>query len=214
MSKTFRCYSAMVSAAVCLAFIFGIAKPLCGMGGVTLHDDAGKNQPPSPVVPHNNDYIIGTEDVISVNVWKEPDISRAVPVRPDGKISLPLVGEIQASGLTPMQLQSQVTEKLEAFVAHPQVTVIIQQVKSQRFNIVGEVQRPGEYDLAKPMTVLDAIALAGGFVEFAKTNKVYILRRAEDGSTRRIPFNYKQVAKGKGPGQDVRLQSGDTIIVP
>jgi len=167
-----------------------------------------------PADVDKNQYIIGPEDVIAINVWKENDMSRTLPVRPDGKFSLPLVGEIQARGLTPAQLQAQLEDKLKAYFAHPQVTVMVMEVKSQRFNIVGEVLRPGSYDLAKPMTVLDAIALAGGFQEFAKSNKTYVLRKSSEGSTTRIPFRYKDVVNGRDLASNVSLHPGDTIIVP
>src|SRR5438105_7951746 len=161
-----------------------------------------------------SDYIIGSEDVLAVNVWKEPEISKVLPVRPDGKISLPLIGDTAASGLTPKQLQDNIEKNLEAYMSHPEVTVIVQEAKSQRFNIVGEVQRPGSYNLGTPMTVLDAIAVAGGFKDFAKTSKVYVLRSSRDGTQERLPFNYKKVIRGRHSEQNVALQAHDTIVVP
>ncbi len=160
------------------------------------------------------DYIIGPQDVLAINVWKEPEISRAVPVRPDGKISLPLVGDIVASGLTPMQLEKEISEDLKAYIANPEVTVIVQAVNSRKFNIVGEIARPGTYPLTKQMTVLDAIAQAGGPRDFAKAKKIYVLRLLEDGERLRIPFNYKDIIRGKNFHQNVELQPGDTIVVP
>jgi len=159
-------------------------------------------------------YVIGPDDVLAINVWREPEISRTLPVRPDGSISLPLVGEIKASGQTPRELQAKITEELRAYLSNPQVTVIVQDVRSQRFNIVGEVVRPGSYTLARPMTVLDAIATAGGFAQWAKTSKIYVLRRNKDGSRLIVPFNYKDVIKGKKFYQDLELEPGDTIVVP
>jgi len=161
-----------------------------------------------------SDYIIGSEDVLAVNVWKEPEISKVLPVRPDGRISLPLIGDTAASGLTPKQLQENIEKNLEAYMSHPEVTVIVQEAKSQRFNIVGEVQRPGSYNLGTPMTVLDAIAVAGGFKDFAKTSKVYVLRSSRDGTQERLPFNYKKVIRGRHSEQNVALQAHDTIVVP
>ncbi len=161
-----------------------------------------------------DDYVIGPEDVLAINVWREPEISRTVPVRPDGKISLPLIGDLEASGLTPVNLRNAVAEKLKAYISNPEVTVIVQEVKSQKFNIVGAVLRPGSYDLAKPVTVLDAIALAGGFQEFAKVSKIYVLRRMADGSRKTLPFNYKAVIRGRRFDQNVELKPGDTIVVP
>jgi polysaccharide biosynthesis/export protein len=164
--------------------------------------------------PSKDDYVIGTEDVLAINVWKEPEISRSVPVRPDGKISLPLVGEVLASGLTTDQLRDNIAGKLKEYVSNPEVIVIVEGVKSRSFNIVGKVMKPGSYDLARPITVLDAIAVAGGFQEFAKTGKVYVLRREADRSREMLPFNYKLVIKGKGLDQNVELQPGDTVVVP
>ena len=160
------------------------------------------------------DYIIGPQDVLAINVWKEPEISRAVPVRPDGKISLPLVGDIVASGLTPMQLEKEISEDLKAYIANPEVAVIVQAVNSRKFNIVGEIARPGSYSLTKQMTVLDAIAQAGGPRDFAKVKKIYVLRQLESGERLRIPFNYKDIIRGRNFHQNVELQPGDTIVVP
>lgn len=159
-------------------------------------------------------YVIGENDVLAVNVWKEPDISRSVPVRSDGKISLPLVGELQASGQTPRQLEQEITKRLESYISEPEVTVIVTDSKSQRINILGMVVKPGAYLLTSSTTVLDAIAMAGGFRDFAKQKSVYILRRAPNGSEQKIPFNYKDVIKGKNTEQNVRLQPGDTVVVP
>jgi polysaccharide biosynthesis/export protein len=171
------------------------------------------NSSPAPK-PSKDEYVIGPEDVLAINVWKEPEISRSVPVRPDGKISLPLVGELAASGLTTMKLRDSIAERLKEYISNPEVIVIVQEVKSRSFNIVGKVGKPGSYDMAKPMTVLDAIAVAGGFQEFARTAKIYVLRRQADGSRSMLPFNYKLVIKGRGLEQNVELQLGDTIVVP
>jgi polysaccharide export outer membrane protein len=152
--------------------------------------------------------------MLAINVWKEPDISRNVPVRSDGKISLPLVGELQASGMTPKKLENEIASKLQSYISEPEVTVIVQEIRSQKFNILGQVAHPGSYSLANPMTVLDAIALAGGFRDFAKQKSIYVLRRNADGTQARLPFNYKDVIKGKNPSQNVTLASRDTIVVP
>jgi polysaccharide biosynthesis/export protein len=164
--------------------------------------------PPAP------GYSIGTEDILAINVWKEPELSRTVPVRPDGKVTVPLIGEVQAQGLTPNELETNIAKALKSFVANPEVSVIVQEVHSVKFNILGEVTKPGSYPLAKPTTVLDAIALAGGFRDFAKTTKIYVLRVRTDGSRHTMPFNYKNVIKGKNFDQNVELLPGDTIIVP
>src|ERR1017187_365975 len=159
-------------------------------------------------------YIIGAEDVLSVNVWKEPEMSRTIPVRPDGMISLPLIGEIKAVGYTPVQLQDIIAESMKKMISDPQVTVIVEKIGSLNFNIVGEVARPGYFPLTRRMTVLDAIAMAGGFKDFAKTKRVYVLRTTANGTQERLPFNYKDVIKGKNQQQNIELQPRDTIVVP
>ena len=162
----------------------------------------------------DSSYVIGANDVLAINVWKEPDISRSVPVRSDGKISLPLVGELQAGGQTPRQLEDEITKRLKNYISEPDVTVIVTDSKSQKVNILGMVARPGAYLLTSSTTVLDSIAMAGGFKDFAKQKAVYVLRQGADGAQQRIPFNYKDVIKGKNPEQNVRLQAGDTVVVP
>jgi len=161
-----------------------------------------------------NEYLIGPDDILAINVWKEPEISRTLPVRPDGNISLPLVGDLKASGHTPTQLQKAIKEQLVEYLSNPEVTVLVQEAKSHKFNIIGEVAKPGSYVMAGPMTVLDAIATAGGLREFARTTKIYVLRVTTDGSRVRIPFNYKQVLKGNDLRADVQLQPHDTIVIP
>ena len=160
------------------------------------------------------DYVIGKDDILDINVWKEPEISRTVAVRPDGKITLPLMGDIAAEGLTSQQLQLKITQGLETFLSKPEVTVIVKEVRSQKFNVIGQVLRPGSYNLIRPATVLDALSLAGGFRDFAKEDKIYVLRRLENGRTVRMPFNYKAVIKGKHTDQLFELQPKDTVIVP
>jgi polysaccharide export outer membrane protein len=163
---------------------------------------------------HDATYVIGDDDVLAINVWKEPEVSRTVPVRSDGKISLPLAGEVQASGQTPLQLEKLLAAKLQSFISEPEVTVIVTEVKSQKFNILGQVSKPGSYPLTNSSTVLDAIALAGGFRDFAKQKSIYILRQNPDGVQTRLPFNYKDVIKGKNSAQNIKLLPRDTIVVP
>jgi polysaccharide export outer membrane protein len=174
--------------------------------------------PPSEVTaskPHDNSFVIGNDDILTINVWKEPDVSqKAIPVRTDGKISLPLVGEVQATGRTPLKLEQEIAAKLKNYISEPEVTVIVQQINSQKFNILGQVNKPGSYLITNSDTVLDAIAVAGGFRDFAKQKSIYVLRQNADGSQTRIPFNYKEVVKGQNPGQNIKLQPRDTIVVP
>jgi len=163
---------------------------------------------------HDGGFVIGNDDVLAIQVWKQPDISRTIPVRSDGRISLPLVGELQAAGKTPLQLEQDITNKLQAFIANPEVAVMVQQINSEKFNILGQVVKPGSYSLIRGTTVLDAIANAGGFRDFAKQKGVYVLRRNASGDDSRIAFNYKEVIKGKKPEHNIKLEPHDTIIVP
>jgi polysaccharide export outer membrane protein len=162
----------------------------------------------------NENYIVGVGDVLEVNVWKEGELSKTVPVRPDGMITLPLVGEIKAVGLTPNQLQDQVTTALQKVVSEPQVTVMVVSVNSMSFNIMGQVNKPGYYPLTRPITILDAIALSGGFRDFAKQKKIYVLRRTENGTEERLKFNYKEVIKGKNMAQNIKLLPHDVLVIP
>jgi polysaccharide export outer membrane protein len=175
---------------------------------------APDNVPKSAPGVRPESYVIGAEDQLFVYVWKEPEMSKSIPVRPDGMISLPLIGETKAAGYTPVQLQDILTEAMKKYVSDPQVTVMVEKVGSLSFNIVGEVNHPGYFPLTRRMTVLDAIAMAGGFRDFAKSKKVYVLRTAANGTQEKLPFNYKQVIKGQNPQQNIELQPRDTIVVP
>ena len=184
--------------------------------------NASRSETPAPprpsnsatTQPHDNSFVIGNDDLLAISVWKEPDISRQVPVRSDGRISLPLVGEVKAAGETPLKLEQELAARLKNYIEEPEVTVIVQQINSQKFNILGQVSRPGSFALTNSATVLDAIALAGGFRDFAKQKSIYVLRENGDGTETRIPFNYKQVVRGKNPEQNIKLQPRDTVVVP
>jgi polysaccharide biosynthesis/export protein len=178
--------------------------------------DTTENRPGTTAARVRSDdvYIIGANDVLSINVWKEPDVSRNVPVRTDGKISLPLVGELQAAGETPRQLEQDITKRLQSYISEPEVTVIVTDSKSQKINILGMVVRPGAYLLSGSTTILDAIAMSGGFRDFAKRKSIYVLRSNSDGTQKRIPFNYNEVIKGTHPEQNIKLLAGDTVVVP
>ncbi len=158
-------------------------------------------------------YLIGAQDVLDISVWKEPDLSRSVPVRPDGKISLPLLNDVQAAGLTPSQLTVQITAGLNKFMTNPQVTVIVSQINSQRIYILGEVARPGAFALVPGMTILQALSDAGGLTPFANSKKIYVMRE-QGGKREKLFFNYKEVLDGKRPEQNVDLKPGDTIVIP
>jgi polysaccharide export outer membrane protein len=183
-------------------------------GTVADVSKTNSNTDPGSLKLHDDTYVIGEADMLAINVWKEPEVSRSVPVRSDGKISLPLAGEIQAAGLTPLKLEQQIADKLKSYISEPEVTVIVQQGNSQKFNILGQVVRPGAYPLANTTTVLDALALAGGFRDFAKQKSIYVLRQNSDGSEVRLPFNYKSVVTGKNQSQNIKVQPRDTIVVP
>ena len=169
---------------------------------------------PSRSTRSDNSFIIGNDDVLSISVWKEPDLTKQLPVRSDGKISLPLIGDIQAAGRTPSQLEQDIADRLKAYITNPQVSVIVQEIKSENFNILGQVSKPGSYPLASGTTVVDAIATAGGFKDFAKKKGVYILRRNPAGTEVKYAFNYDEFIKGKNTKQNIMLKPHDTVIVP
>lgn len=191
------------------------SKPTSENKLVSDKDKAGGGVDQLAAKPATDDpnYVIGPEDELIVNVWREADISRSVPVRPDGKISLPLLNDVQASGLTPMQLGAEITTRLKKFIADPQVTIIVSRVNSQRIYIVGEVGHAGAFTLVPNMTVLEALSSAGGCSVFAKQTKIYILR-VENGHESRLHFNYKEVLSGQRMEQNILLKPGDTIVVP
>jgi len=161
----------------------------------------------APVDPRS--FQLGAEDVISIRVWREPELSGVMTVRPDGQITMPLIGDVKASGLTPLQLAAQITEKLSKFINGPEVSVSVQAVRSRRYSVTGEVLRPGVYPLVVPTTVLDALTAAGGFREFANTKNITVMRGGK-----RFKFNYKDVIKGKNMSQNILLENGDYIVVP
>jgi polysaccharide export outer membrane protein len=180
-------------------------------------DTAGGGQTDSGASnrPHDDKFVIGNDDVLSVSVWKEPELTaKSLPVRSDGKISLPLVGEMQASGKTPLQLEQDITEKLKGFITAPEVNVTVEKVNSRKFNILGEVNKPGTYPLTASTTVMDAIATAGGLRDFAKKTGIYVLRKSPDGHESHMTFNYKDFIKGKNSTQNIKLEPEDTVIVP
>lgn len=166
---------------------------------------------PPPVI--DADYKIGAQDVVRIDVWKEPDISRIIPVRPDGKISLPLLNDVQASGLTAMQLAGAIRDGLTKYLTNPQVTVTVTEINSRRVYVTGEVMRTGAMPLLPNMTVLQALASAGGFTQFAKLKDIYILRM-ENGQQVKYGFDYKEALKGKHPERNILLKPGDLIVVP
>jgi len=190
---------------------------LAGMSVLTLamlaprvmaqsNDTGGKEAEAAP------DYVIGADDVLRISVWKEPDLSEILPVRPDGKISMPLLNDIQAAGLTPLQLRDSITEKLKKFVTDPRVTVVVTAMNSQRVFVTGEVTHSGPITLLPHMTMLQVLGQAG-LTQFANVKGIYLLRN-ESGRQVKLPFNYKEVVKGNHPEQNIALKPGDTVVVP
>ena len=161
-----------------------------------------------------SDYVIGPEDVLQVTVWKNDTLSRVVPVRPDGKISLPLLHDVQAAGLTSMQLRDKISRSLAEFMPNPEVSVIVTDVRSFRVSIMGEVQRPGVLLLRSSTTVLEAIAMAGGFRDFASPSKIVVVRKDAAGQTQKIPFNYNKAIRNGEVEDNILLKTGDVIVVP
>ena len=158
-------------------------------------------------------YQIGPEDVLDISVWKEPDVSRVVPVRPDGRISLPLINDVKAAGMSPQELAKTVSEKLRKYLNEPQVTVIVTAINSQRVYVVGEVLRAGAFPLIPGMNVLQALSSAGGFTTFADVKKIYVMRQ-RDGKLVELQFDYRAVLKGGNREQNIKLEPGDTVVVP
>jgi polysaccharide export outer membrane protein len=165
----------------------------------------------APVPPA--DYVIGAEDLLSVVFWREKDMSSEVAVRPDGKISLPLLNDVQAAGLTPTQLRDQLTEGAKQYVADPNVTVVVRQINSRKVYITGQVNKPGPYTLGAATTILQLIATAGGVMEYAHSDKIIVMR-TENGKQLSYPFDYKAVVARKNLKQNIELKPGDTVIVP
>jgi polysaccharide biosynthesis/export protein len=188
--------------------------PVQSGAGAAKPADAGLSPGTNPNPNDISEFVIGSEDSLMINVWKEPEVSRAVLVRSDGKITLPLIGEIQAAGKTPKQLQAEIAKGLGSYISDPEVSVIVQTSGSKKYSILGKVNRAGSVPLGGPTTILDAIAAAGGLQDFAKRKKIYILRTGPDGREQRIRFNYVEVTKGKHPEQNILLQSRDIIFVP
>ncbi len=161
----------------------------------------------APIDPKT--YLIGAEDILQIRVWREPDLSGPVGVRPDGKISMPLIGDLQASGLTPEKLAETIKGGLTKYVTQPEVMVQVAAVNSKKYFVSGEVLRPGSYPLVVPTTIAEALAIAGGFRDYADTKSILVMR-----GPKRYKFNYRDFVKGKNPTQNIPLESGDHIIVP
>jgi polysaccharide export outer membrane protein len=176
----------------------------------------GTAKPPVAIpagAPLPADYVIGPEDVLTIIFWREKDLSSEVIVRPDGRISLPVLQDVSAVGLTPEQLRESLTKTAERFVEDPNVTVVVKEIKSRKVFITGEVTRPGPYNITAPMTIVQLIAMAGGLLEYADAKNIVIVR-TENGKETSYKFNYREVSEGKNLKQNIQLKPGDTVIVP
>ncbi len=202
-------------AALLLMSSIALAQDAPAQPAATSASDKAASDKATNVVPDSQaglGYVIGPEDVLHIAVWREADLTATLPVRPDGKISLPLLNDVQASGLTPQQLANSVTEKLKKYIADPRVTVVVTQINSKRIYMVGEVFHPGPMPMIANMTVLQALSSAG-LNQFANTKRIYVLR-TENGKQQKLPVNYRKLVKGEQIEQNYLLQPGDEIVVP
>jgi polysaccharide export outer membrane protein len=174
---------------------------------------SSKNQPADHSVEMPRDYVIGLGDVLDVFVWRNDQLSRTVVVRPDGRISLPLIQDVQAQGLTVVQLKEEITRRFNEHINHPKITIVVSQINSYRVSVLGRVQRPGVYPITGDTTLVEAISAAGGFTEWANKRKITVITHQGE-EEKKITVNYKKIASGKDPSQNIILKRGDTIIVP
>ena len=201
-----------------LAILMGMGLWTTGMLAQASGTDKAITDKPAATVhvpeesSSDSDYVIGADDILRISVWKEPDLTETLPVRPDGKISMPLLNDIPAAGLTPLQLKDSITEKLKKFISDPRVTVVVTAMNSRRIFVSGEVVHSGHMPLLPNMTMLQALSQAG-FTQFANPKGIYLLR-TENGKQQKLPFNYKEVIKGNHPEQNIVLKPGDTVVVP
>jgi len=193
---------------ICLLLIFST----CAYAQ-TEKDDLSRKQAQAEIAADSNQYVIGAEDVLYIHTWKEETLSRTVPVRMDGKISLPLIDEVQAAGLTPLQLKQVLIEKFKRFMDNPNVSVIVMEANSFKVYVSGQVKTPGVYKIRGETSLLQIIPMAGGFTDWANQKKIVIIRK-ENGREKRITVNYRKIVDGKEPASNSILKSGDTVIVP
>ncbi|MDR3764596.1 MAG: polysaccharide biosynthesis/export family protein [Acidobacteriota bacterium] len=205
MTKLIRISAAVLLVFLCAATLaWGQAEPA---------KPAAAPSTPAAATADGDTYVIGESDLLTINVWHEPDLSRDLAVRTDGKITLPLIGELQASGQTVEQLRRTIAVQLKKYMEAPEVTVIVKEARSQFFTIVGMVQKPGSYPLTQRLTVMEGLAMGGGFKDFAKKKKILVVRTKRDGTTERLPFNYEAAANGELK-QNFALEQKDMIVVP
>ena len=205
----------LVILAICLSM--GMAQASSEKSGAKSKKEVVKGSQahttPGVVAADDPTYKIGPEDILKIDVWREDQLTRTVPVRPDGRITLPLLNDVRASGLTPMELAASIGDGLKNYVNNPQVTVSVMEINSRRIYVTGEVAKSGAFGLLPHMTALQAISSTGGFTQFARPKNIYILR-TEHGEQVKLPFNYKEAVKGHNPEQNIELQPGDVIVVP
>jgi polysaccharide export outer membrane protein len=204
-TKTYVCAGIIGSLVFCLSTLIAYSQP--DQGALSKEKTEAKS------MVDNESYVIGPEDVLHIHVWKEEDLSRTVPVRMDGNISLPLIRDIKAAGFTPLQLEAAITERLKGFYDNPNVSVTVMEINSFRVYVSGEVKTPGVYRLRSETSLLQVIPMAGGFTEWAKKKKILVIRK-ENGKEKRFVVNYKKAMEGDDPSSNVILKPGDTIIVP
>jgi polysaccharide export outer membrane protein len=212
MNLKWKAVMATLAVATSMASSLALAQNAQAQAAVSPASDGNTGAMAAPASTADATYVIGAEDVLHVAVWKENDLTATEPVRADGKISLPLLNDVQAAGLTPMQLADSLTEKLKKFVADPRVTVVVTAINSKRIYLLGEVSHTGAMPMSPNMTVMQALASAG-INQFANTKKIYVLR-SENGKKEKFPVNYRKLIKGQDIDHDYTLQPGDTIVVP
>jgi polysaccharide biosynthesis/export protein len=199
-----------------LALLTGMCLLAAGLlaqtSGVANSDTDKNDKPADGASAAAADYVIGADDTLHISVWKEPDLSVTLPVRPDGKISMPLLDDIPAAGMTPVLLKELITARLKKYIADPRVTVVVTAMNSRRIFVTGEVTHTGPIPLLPHMTILQALSQAG-FTQFANLKGIYVLR-TENGKQVKLSFNYKEVVKGNHPEQNIFLKPGDTVVVP
>ena len=206
--------SSRLMRSVCLALLVSVPASLAAQRpSVSAPSASAATAPGSSAADLPRDYVIGSDDVLEVKFWKDATLSREVIVRPDGKIALELLSELQAAGLTPQELQGAILTEAEKKMVEPNVTVIVKQINSRRVFITGMVEKPGVYPITSTMTVLQLISIAGGLKEFAKKKDIVVMRQ-DKGAPLAYPFNYDDILKGRRLGQNILLRPGDTVVVP
>jgi polysaccharide export outer membrane protein len=202
------------AAAVTISMLMLPLAPLAAaQGAATPQAQTAAPKPGGPVVDVPAEYVIGPQDVLGINFWRDADMTGDVTVRPDGRITLPLIGDLTAAGVTPDQLKAQIQKAASKLLEDPTITVVVRQINSRKVFITGQVATPGAHVLAGPLTVMQLIALAGGLNEYANKKNITIMRM-ENGQQKVFPFNYNDVSKGKNLASNILLKPGDTVVVP